>query len=191
MFCATHPGNLLTNLPSRLHGCIALSHKKLSVFYFFFLNLVYFFISAITPCHRCLSTQSSESLYMPEIRQRLAKLKLKMNLMLKFLSTNYFNSAEKFMNDQKSGQQSRKRRRLDSQCEICLNQLEQRLSTEMTTALFPEVLHKSENILIKNNNNFYIKLSKNQSTLQILLPNCSIMLIHFALSAFGLVFSIQ
>lgn len=37
----------------------------------------------------------------------------------------------------------RKRKRLDSECEVCLSRLEQRLSTEMTTALFPEVLHKS------------------------------------------------
>uniref|UniRef100_A0A1I8BNF5 Uncharacterized protein n=1 Tax=Meloidogyne hapla TaxID=6305 RepID=A0A1I8BNF5_MELHA len=37
----------------------------------------------------------------------------------------------------------RRRKRLDSECEVCYSWLDQRLSIELTSALIPEVLHKS------------------------------------------------
>lgn len=81
--------------------------------------------NSITPCHRCLSSQSTESLPLADLRQ----------------NQSYFNISPP--TETANNASGRKRKRLDSQCEVCLSQLEQRLSTEMTTALFPEILHKT------------------------------------------------
>ncbi|KAL3115891.1 hypothetical protein niasHT_007191 [Heterodera trifolii] len=81
--------------------------------------------SSITPCTKCLilSTQKFNSLMNDELKR----------------SRSYFNIQQASA----SATTPKRRKRLDSECGVCMARLEQRLSTDMTTALFPEILHRT------------------------------------------------
>jgi len=52
----------------------------------------------------------------------------------------------------------RRRKKLDSECEICYAWLDRRLSIELTSALIPEVLHKCMKIFGKKVKLFFLAL---------------------------------
>ncbi|KAI3409964.1 hypothetical protein GPALN_006334 [Globodera pallida] len=79
--------------------------------------------NSITPCTKCLSAQSTELNMSEELKR----------------SRSYFNIQQATANVSTS----RRRKKLDSECGVCMARLEQRLSSDMTTALFPEILHKT------------------------------------------------
>ncbi|KAI1696898.1 patatin-like phospholipase domain-containing protein [Ditylenchus destructor] len=85
--------------------------------------------NSITPCGKCLTIQS-HSLPMPNYKRSTGYLSLPNN--------------------------SRPRQRLDSECEVCLEKLESRLDSRITTALFPTIMQKT---LEKNQVSEYRMLS--------------------------------